>query len=374
LAACAATPPAPPAATTGPLFTDARFEPPSRPVDAADVFAATPEMQAYVEHEIHPRVRQIGPKQALVEALFRKGQLKLEYDSSRTRNAREAFAAREGNCLSLVIMTAALAKQMGLPVTYQSVRTEQLWSRRGDLYVASGHVNITIGRPANELFTSYDSEAYLTVDFLPPEDLHGLRTRPIDEHTVIAMYMNNRAAETLAAGRTTDAYWFAREAIVQSPSFVPAYNTLGVIYLQHGQPEDAERVLALALRQRPDDRQLLSNEAIALRALGRQAEAEAMSRQLAALEPYPPFHFFELGLNALQRGDNATARDLFQKELDRAPYYHEFHFWLGVAQLRLGQESEARKHFELAIENSTTRGERALYAAKLDHLKSSSVH
>ena len=63
-------------------------------------------------------------------------------------------------------------------------------------------------------------------------------TRPLEEATVVAMYMNNRAVESLARGKTDDAYWYAREAIVRAPSFLIAYNTLGAVYRKHGDLAD----------------------------------------------------------------------------------------------------------------------------------------
>jgi tetratricopeptide (TPR) repeat protein len=74
----------------------------------------------------------------------------------------------------------------------------------------------------------------------------------------------------------------------------------------------------------------------------------------------------------MQLADFETARDLFAKEVDRDPYYHEFHFWLGVAYLRLGNLGEARKEVSLAMENSNTLKDRGLYAAKLEHIRSQS--
>ena len=56
----------------------------------------------------------------------------------------------------------------------------------------------------------------------------------IEEKTILAMYMNNRAAESLAGGRIDDAYWFARAAVLQDPDFMTPYNTLGVVYQRHG--------------------------------------------------------------------------------------------------------------------------------------------
>jgi Flp pilus assembly protein TadD len=181
--------------------------------------------------------------------------------------------------------------------------------------------------------------------------------------------MNNRAAEALVAGQTDDAYWWTREALRQRSDFLPAYNTLGVVSMSRSQPAFAEQAFAQVLVQQPNHRQALSNQALALRHQGREAEAKELQLRLAALEPEPPFHFFNLGMAALKSGDFVNARKWFAKEVDRASYNHEFHFWLAVAELQLGQVNEARRQLKLALDNSTTRGDRDLYAAKLDRLK-----
>jgi tetratricopeptide (TPR) repeat protein len=101
---------------------------------------------------------------------------------------------------------------------------------------------------------------------------------------------------------------------------------------------------------------------------GNTAEAAQWSKRLAQIEPHPPFHFFDLGLAALQAGQFESARELFNKELKRAAYHHEFHFWLAIANLKLGDMSQARKHLIIAKENSTTFDDKALYSAKLDKI------
>ena len=99
-------------------------------------------------------------------------------------------------------------------------------------------------------------------------------------------------------------------------------------------------------------------------------EAEALLAKLKELQPYPPFYFFNEGVASMQQGDYSKARDLFAKELDRDAYYHEFHFWIAAAYMGLGESGEARKHLAIAMENSSTRKEHALYAAKLDRMSS----
>ena len=94
-----------------------------------------------------------------------------------------------------------------------------------------------------------------------------------------------------------------------------------------------------------------------------------MIRALARVEPNAPFHFFNLGQQAMKNGDFKAARQWFAKEVERDPYYHEFHFWLALADYKLGNVERARKQLALALENSTTRGDRDLYAAKLAWLR-----
>jgi tetratricopeptide (TPR) repeat protein len=348
------------------LFDDTGFAPPSEPARADGIFALSDEMKRYVDIDIAAQLRAKGQQRGLLEALYSKNQLRLEYDSLRTRNAAEAFEARSGNCLSLVIMTAAFAKHLGVPVRYQSVFAESAWSRSGNLYFSSGHVNLTLARMSLDSRWGIEKDSAWRVDFLPPDELRGQRSRVISEETIIAMYMNNRAAESLAQGHLDDAYAWAREAVRQSPAFLSAYNTLGVVYLRHGNARQAEKILQHVLAREPENTVAMSNLVRALGELGRSAEAAQLGQQLAAIEPFPPFYFFDQGMAALQAGNFASARELFNKELKRAAYHHEFHFWLAIADLGLGDAAEARKHLIIAKENSATADDRALYSAKLD--------
>lgn len=375
LGACATGPRGPEAPRDARYFADDRFVASSVQVDAADIFSLSPSMQAYLDTEIAPQARKRGRQVALVDALYKQGELKLDYDTAVTRNAAEAFAARSGNCLSLVIMTAAFAKALDLHVEYQKVVVDDVWARAGDLYLAIGHVNLTMGKRRTDEGgfghrvgkRPFESEGMI-VDFLASVDLLRMRTFPLDERTIVAMYMNNRAVEALAAGRVDDAYWWAREAIVQSREYLVAYNTLGAIYHRHGDLDRAEAVLRFVLAREPENPQTMTNLVTVLNEAGKTAEAQTLATALARLEPEPPFAYFKNGMAALRAGDARTARDMFQKEIARSPDYHEFHFWLAVAYVGLSDGAEARKHLAIAMKNSTTRTDHEIYAAKLDRL------
>lgn len=358
---------APPAAAPDPLFRDALFAPPVEPIRAADIFTVSEDMRRYLAVEIAPQLVEKGRPRGLYEALYSRNMLKIEYDAA-TRNAAETFAARSGNCLSLAIMTAALARELGLQVRYQSVIAEEMWSRASGIYFSSRHVNVTLGRRHTDPRHHFEERNLLTIDFLRVGDLQRQRAWPIAENTVVAMYLNNRAAEILADGKTHEAYWWAREAMRQDPAFMSAFNTLGVVYRRLGHLREAEQVLQHVIAREPDNTHALANLAVVYADLGRGAESEALSARLAKLQPYAPFQDFERGIAAMKRADYAAARDFFLREVERDASYHEFQFWLAAAYAGLGDYDRARRHLKAAIDASPAGEEKQLYASKLARL------
>jgi tetratricopeptide (TPR) repeat protein len=363
LAGCASLtpPPAPPAA----LFADARFAPPSEPIGAHDLFVLSPAMRTYLNSSAFTsRLRTKGLQHGLVDALYSKSDLKLEYESTITRTASQTYAARTGNCLSLVIMTAAFAKELGMPVRFQSVDVDNTWSRTAGLYLSSSHINVSLGERPADAPRGYHPQRVLVVDFIPRDEAARLRTRELEEDDIVALFLNNRAAEALVQGRRDDAYWWARAAVLARPGVASTLNTLGVIYQRHGEP-----AFQAALVREPENLAVLHNLQPVLVALGRPLEAAALAARIAAVDPTPPYHYFDLGTAALKAGRYDDAVTHFAREVRRAPYNDEFRFWLGVAHLQLGHVRDAREQIALAVDHSTRQDMREVYAAKLAYLR-----
>lgn len=364
--ACATAPSAGPET----LLRDELFAPPSQPVVAADIFALSEPMKQYLRTEIATQVRMRGPQQGLFEAVYNRSQLKLDYDSTYTRNAAEAFDARAGNCLSLVIMTAAFAREMGLQVRFQSAYLEEAWTRNANFLMRAGHVNISLGNRLGDRANAMARE--LTIDFLPADQLRTLRVVEVSEHAIIGMYMNNRAVEALMRDQLDDAYAWARASLLHNPDFVGTMNTLGLIYARRDAAESAERVFTTALQRDPKNTRAMANLADLYARQGRTGEAAALRTTLAKLEPEPPFYFHNQGLVAMQRGQYAVARDFFKREIARGAVSSEVVFSLGMAYYRLGDSENASKYLNQALESSG-RGERDGYSTKLGWLKSRSL-
>jgi Tfp pilus assembly protein PilF len=360
LAACASTPRHD---GGGLAFDDAAFAPPSETIDAAAVFALSPQMLAYIEPHITAAQKSKGRQRGLLFGLFASGEPFLAYEASMTRTAAEAFEARSGNCLSLVLMTGAFARKLGLGVRYQWIQSWKHWSRDANLEYLSTHVNLVLLPPNDP-----HSEG-VPVDFMPPDPNTIQHVYVIDEARIVAMYMNNRAVELLASGEVDRAYWWAKAAIGHDSGYYDAVNTLAVVYRARGRLDADEHTLRWLLAREPDNIVALQNLASVLRVQGRATEAGEVARRVRELLPVPPFHYYDLGMTALQQGNFRAAKELFQKELRRDGRYDKFHASLALAHYGLGELGKAQAQMAIALENSSTSADRDMYARMLARLR-----
>ena len=363
LSAGCATPP-PPATAADTFLHDELFGPPSVRVSGDEIFALSDPMRRYLRTEIATQTKLLGVQGGLVEAVYNKAQLNFEYDSSFTRNAAEAFEARAGNCLSLVVMTTAFAKELGLQVRFQSAYLEEAWSRSGDLLLRAGHVNVTVGPKLQDRANPMSRS--IMIDFLPGEQLRTMRTREISEQTVVAMYMNNRAVEALMRGKLDDAYAWGRASLRRHAEC--RRDAARRHAARRGPRPCRDRVPARAQERRCT----YAGDGEPGRRLwfGRKDDAAALYSTLARLEPEPPMHYFNQGMTAMQRGDFNSARDLFAREADRSGYSSDVTFWLGIANYRLGDVEQATRLLNQALSGTSSRGDPDSKSAKLSRLKS----
>ena len=198
------------------LLDDTLFPAANAPVEPPEPLALSTSMRQYLnEHLVQPG-RPEQSLDALVRAVTHATGLKLRYDASRTRSAAEAFDDRAGNCLSLVLMTAAFARELGFRVDFQAVDTPAYWSRHGEFLMASEHVNLGLTLPLTRLHEIRLQPTYV-IDFLDADDSARLPHHSIPEQTVVAMFFNNRAAEALLDGDIDNAYALVRTAVRADP-------------------------------------------------------------------------------------------------------------------------------------------------------------
>jgi tetratricopeptide (TPR) repeat protein len=368
LSACASSPPLS-IERTQRLFNDALFAAPTETISVDEIFALNAEMRQFIAVEIAGQLRKKGLQQGLFDALYSDGKLKLDYDASFTKNAAQAFSSRAGNCMSLVLMTTAFAKEIGLDVQFQNVTINPSWSLNGTLLFNAGHINvILLEKHTSKTFLTGVRQKF-TVDFLPPEETRHLTSEIIGEKTVIAMFMNNRAAESLAQGKLDNAYAWARAAIDQDPSFLSSFNTLGAIYYAHSDLQQAQEAFIFAIEKNPNDTSAMLNLSHTYRAQGRIEEADLLVLKVQKKRPNQAYYFFNQGQQAMNVGDFNLAKKFFSKELSAAPENPEFSFWLASALYKLGDLASAQRVMSQAIKNSTNRKNHDIYTTKLEKIR-----
>lgn len=112
------------------------------------------------------------------------------------------------------------------------------------------------------------------------------------------------------------------EHLAQNPQDGRGYEVLAPVYMRMGRYDDAARAYAIALRLNGDtpERQALYGEALVAAANGQVTpEAKAAFETATAKDPASPRPRFYLGLAAAQAGDNANARDIWEKLLAQSP-------------------------------------------------------
>ncbi|MFT3791287.1 MAG: tetratricopeptide repeat protein [Rudaea sp.] len=388
-AGCATVPPASTPTLDARLWRDDAFPP--RATVETDIFAVSPAMHAFLRDAVRKESRRVGKIEGLIAAMRTDGKFILEYDASYTRTASEAFAAHQGNCLSLTLMTAALARELGLTATFQEVLNEQMWTQTTGYYIASGHINVLLSTRASRK-PNYDDaipvveatrvrqlaassrldrdDEQRVVDFLPGSQLRGLMTRPLTTARVTAMYYANRSAESMLAGDARLGYWYARAALDADPGYGSAYNILAVLYHKQGILDAAEAALRKAIALAPDDTKAWNNLAGLLEETGRPQEAAQALEQVRRLEADPPLLHYRLARQALQRGDYALALSEFNEERRRSGDSADIHLGLAAVYLAKNDYARAQKELKLAVETSVTVQDAHRFSSKLEWLKS----
>lgn len=153
------------------------------------------------------------------------------------------------------------------------------------------------------------------------------------------------------AGRLDEAEQDYRAILNNDPNCGEALHLLGVIFLQRGEPETAERLLEKAVGVTPDNAKYLNNFGVAAERRGRMRDAAARFAKAAAIDP----RFAEAHANhgtALQAlGRLEEAIRAFERALELEPSHARAHSNLGATLKASGETAAAIEHFRAAADH-----------------------
>lgn len=369
LSACAANQTGVPGADTPKLsFDDSRFGERPQVVGVADIFALSDEQQRrYIEYFDDPSRRDVPAHRRVYEYLEL---VTSDFDfHSDTNTAAEALASSEGNCLSLAIVTTALADLVGVDVGYHLVNSSPVFELNGSVARKGIHVRSFLYDPSWQpggMHAMTFRRPGIQVDYF--RDGTERFVSNLSKPDYIAMYYSNIAGEALMEGGLDTAYWYARESLAMAPDNAPALNTLAVTYRHAGDEVMAERIYRYGIDYLPDKVSFLRNYSALLKHQGRFDEAGAISEQLARLDEPNPIEWVAAARKAYSKGEFRDAVSYYKRAIDIAPYLHEAHSGMAMAYFQLGDTRRGERALRRALDNAQRRDMRSLYEAKLTSL------
>ncbi|WP_240223221.1 tetratricopeptide repeat protein [Rheinheimera hassiensis] len=283
--------------------------------------------------------------------------------------ATEAYALKSGNCISLAVLTKALADLAGVQIEFQSIISAPVISFEQDLMVSSDHVRTFLYDPTfvPEKDTLYFIKPSLVVDYLPSSaDITGPR---ITQKTFIAMFYRNLAADALLAEQYDQALALLKTALQYAPDYSAVINLTAVVHRRMDEMQLAEQFYQYGLDVSASKVTLLTNYAVLKQSQGDPDTAQQMLQSLSSFNEYDPYLWYVLGKNAQQKNLYQEAVTYLYKAAEQAPYMHQLQLELALAYYRNNQTGRALQVLSKAAELVTDNNTQQRYHAKLEALK-----
>ena len=281
-----------------------------------------------------------------------------------TSNAQNTLASSTGNCMSLAVLTTALARTADIEIKYQLVNRVPIFQEYGSVVFNAQHIRSIIYEPKQELNTGvmvWRNKAI--IDYYPSKNtfVNGY----VSESEFIAMYYRNLAAEALAKDDNNRAYWLLKRSLEFEPESAEAINSLAVIHRRVGSVDKAEELYKYGIKNALNKIVLLKNYQILLLTQNRQEDADRIAKELENLEDLNPFNWLLAANEAFDEKNYLVAIKLYKKSIELAPYLHQGHFGIAKSEYQRGNLRASRIALEEALEQAFDSDSKSIYEAKL---------
>ncbi len=284
--------------------------------------------------------------------------------SGSTTTASEVMRSGSANCVSLALLTKALADVAGIDVRFRATYREPVIDIRGDLLLQATHVRSYLDSAVTDNSIQF-RQLYIDY-FRGPLSYQG---DFLSDARFKAMVYNNLAAEALLRGELNQAYALVQSSLQQDDQFIPAINLMAVLLRRQQQPELAQQWYQYGLAVAPQQLALLHNYQVLAAQLGNQPLVRQLEQQLAQADSDDPFELYIQAVQAEQAGRDALAISFYQRLQKKVPYLLQANQALVRHYLKHHQYQAARQLLEEALEYSYEPEKRSLLQHKLAVLR-----
>ena len=364
------TPPQPMQTAADHLFADqGRFGVAPQMVDETELFQLTATQRAdFLDYMNDPLIEH-RPKYKRLYDYLEHSTYNFNYRGN-TYLAQDALELMQGNCMSLAIMTTALAKIVGVRVAYQLIDTTPVFEI-GDKAVAKGvHVRsklyqTDLEKAQDAPITSF-SRSGIVVDYFPSKTKRFLGN--ISEQNFVARYFRNLAVEHLQNSDYNNGYWHALKAMDYAPHDEEGINLMAVIYKHAGLTNQAEQIYQYGISVASSNLSLLKNYRQLLNEQGRREEANVLSRQIAEVDDPSPYSWLNVADAMLAERNYKEALEYYKRAVELAPYLQFGYLGLAKVYYFQGHLGRSESMLKMAIERKYDQDNDQLYQAKLTAL------
>lgn len=325
----------------------------------AEVMALPPELRTRLQDEVIAKSRgNLQQLERLVDFMFDKHGLAMEYQYDATHTVAQAFTTRKANCLSFTLLFVAMAREAGLDVYAKEIEETLEWRQEESTVYRTNHINSEVRIGARRYSVDVGRDAVIA--------RHS--PKPVSDERLLVHYYNNRAAELMAQGAMAAALPYMQTSLALDPAYATSWSNAGVVYLRNDDRTSAEHAYMKALELDPLHAGALFNMVGLYQGSGDRKREDEFRRRLEKAQLKDPFHQFLLAAEYEKQGDYPLAVDHYKRAIRLYDGEHRFYFGLARSYLHMGDARRAGRALTRAhaLSDDATRG---LYQAKLDKLK-----
>jgi tetratricopeptide (TPR) repeat protein len=294
--------------------------------DEKTIFALPPAAKKFVDDALRGQDANRDKMHALAYHITAQNTLNMQYNAVANTVAADTFYRAHANCLSLTIMSYAMAKYAGFNASFQEVHIPEYWTVQEGQTLLNGHVNVQIIEKQNvarpKLFGSV-----LTIDFDPHPQKQRFTKSELAKPQVIASFYNNRAGQALVDKDIPLAKAYLLAALKVAPHEYQIWNNVGLLMRREGHYQQALLAYQNALSLAPEVLTVHENLAILQQHMGQHEQAQRTLRWIQTQRIKNPYYHLMLARQALANNAYATALQHIQAGLRIAPNLKELlHF------------------------------------------------
>jgi Tfp pilus assembly protein PilF len=306
------------------------------------------------------------------ERLFNYLQNKLvffNYESANS-NAQQALEQLKGNCMTLALVTSALAKLVDIEVGYQVSYQQPMMDYKDNIFISSNHVRTYLYKKQ----TSEDNEeeqlvrrAAMVIDYFPNDN--DIKGEFISASRFHAMLYNNLAADALLQGDSDRSFFLSQKALQQDATYTPSANIIALMYYRKKALSEANLWFDYGIKLKDHQITLLTNYRDLAEKMGNRQLLRDINQRLLNSTDNNPYAWLALALEAERNKQFDDAKLYYIKLLEKAPYLHNANQALVRLYLKEQNFSSAQRTIEKAMYYAYEPARREFYNTKLEAMK-----